>query len=374
MIKRQLQNIIDKYFYQGKIIIIYGARQVGKTTLIKSLINGNDNDTLFLNCDDPPVVETLTNISLAEIKLIITDKKNIFIDEAQRIKNIGLTLKLIADNFPEKQIVVSGSSSFDLANEINEPLTGRKYELMLTPISVSEIINYHDYLFLKSSLKYRVIYGMYPDVVMNHKNAKKILLNLSTSYLYKDVFTWQGIRKPEVIQKLLKALALQIGSEVSYNEISNTLGISKDTVASYIQLLEQTFVIFRLSSFSRNIRTELKHKSKIYFWDTGVRNALLNNFLPLDDRPDKGVLWENFIIAERIKLNLNNDINANYYFWRTHQQQEIDFIEEVENTINAYEIKWNANKKVRIPKKFTENYPEISVNIIDSKNFFEYLI
>lgn len=374
MIKRQLQSIIDKYFYQGKIIIIYGARQVGKTTLIKLLINKNDNDTIFLNCDDPPVVETFTNISLAEIKLLIANKKNIFIDEAQRIRNIGLTLKLIADNFPEKQIVVSGSSSFDLTNEINEPLTGRKYELMLTPISVSELINHNDYLSLKSSLKYRIVYGMYPEVIMKHENAKKILLNLSLSYLYKDVFTWQRIRKPEIIQKLLKALALQIGSEVSYNEISNMLGISKDTVASYIQLLEQAFIIFRLSSFSRNLRTELKHKNKIYFWDTGVRNALLNNFIPFDDRQDNGSLWENFIIAERIKLNLNNDINANYYFWRTHQQQEVDFIEETENTIKAYEIKWNANKKVRISKKFTENYPEISINIINSKNFFEFLI
>jgi len=374
IIQRQLKNIIDKYFFQGKIIIIYGARQVGKTTLIKSLINNSGKNTIFLNCDDPTVVDTLTNISLYEIELLIGNKTNIFIDEAQRIKNIGLTLKLLVDNFPEKQIVVSGSSAFDLANEINEPLTGRKYELMLTPISVSEIINHTDYLSLKSSLKHRIVYGMYPEVVMKHEKVKKILLDLSSSYLYKDIFTWQRIRKPEIIQKLLKALALQIGSEVSYNEISNMLGISKDTVASYIQLLEQTFVIFRLSSFSRNLRTELKHKNKIYFWDTGIRNALLNNFLPFDDRQDKGSLWENYIIAERIKFNLNNNINANYYFWRTHQQQEIDFIEEIENSIRAYEIKWNANKKVRIPKKFTENYPEIPVNIINSKNFFEFLI
>jgi hypothetical protein len=329
---------------------------------------------MFLNCDDPPVIETLTNINLAEIELLIAKKKIIFIDEAQRIKNIGLSLKLIIDNFPEKQVVVTGSSSFDLANEINEPLTGRNFELTLTPISVSEIINHNDFLFLKSSLKYRIVYGMYPEVVMKHENAKQILTNLSSNYLYKDIFTWQRIRKPEIIQKLLKALALQIGSEVSYSEISNMLGISKDTVASYIQLLEQAFVIFRLSSFNRNLRTELKHKNKIYFWDIGIRNAILNNFLPFDDRTDKGAMWENFVIAERIKLNLNKDIKANYYFWRTHQQQEIDFIEETENETCSFEIKWNADKKVRIPKKFTENYPDIPVKIINSKNFFEILV
>ena len=180
MIIRQLQKIIDKYFFKGKIIVIYGARQVGKTTLIKSIININDSDTMFLNCDDPPVIETLTNINLAEIELLIAKKKIIFIDEAQRIKNIGLSLKLIIDNFPEKQVVVTGSSSFDLANEINEPLTGRNFELTLTPISVSEIINHNDFLFLKSSLKYRIVYGMYPEVVMKHENAKQILTNLSS--------------------------------------------------------------------------------------------------------------------------------------------------------------------------------------------------
>jgi len=373
MIARKLTETIQKYLSYGKVIIIYGARQVGKTTLIQEYLKSK-KDVLQLNCDNPPTVSSLTNASLAELKMIVGNHKFVFIDEAQRVKNIGLTLKLIYDNIPDVQLIVSGSSSFDLANEINEPLTGRKFELMLTPLSIGEIYESEGYIEVKSKLNHHIIFGMYPDIITNPQAAETNLLNLSSSYLYKDIFEWQRIRKPEVIQKLLKALALQIGSEISYNELSRLLGVSKDTIASYIQLLEQAFVIYRLPSFSRNLRTELRHKSKVYFWDTGVRNALINNFNPIEDRPDKGALWENFVINEIRKKNLNQDQNSNYYFWRTVRQQEVDLIMEINQKLSAFEIKWNLSKSAKIPKPFKDNYPNAETHIIRPDRFLEFIL
>jgi len=373
MIERNLQNTIKEYAKQGKVIIIYGARQVGKTTLIQEYLK-KKKDVLELNCDNPPTAASLSNASLSELKLIIGNHKHVFIDEAQRVTNIGITLKLIHDNIPNVQLIVSGSSSFDLANDINEPLTGRKFELMLSPISMEELYHYEGYIPLTSNLKHHIIYGLYPEIVTNPQMAEQNLLNLTSSYLYKDIFEWQKIRKPEVIQKLLKALALQIGSEISYNELSGLVGISKDTIASYIQLLEQAFVIYRIGSYSKNLRTELRHKTKVYFWDTGVRNALINNFNPIDDRPDRGALWENFVINEIIKTRLNKDQKANYYFWRTVRQQEVDFIIEQDSQLNAVEIKWNLKKKVNIPKPFLDNYSEAKIDIIRPDNFLEFIL
>lgn len=373
MISRRIENTVKKYASMGKVIIIYGARQVGKTTLIQEYLK-QKKSVLRLNCDNPPTAESLRNANLSELKILLGNHKYIFIDEAQRVKNIGLTLKLIYDNIPDVQLIVSGSSSFDLANEINEPLTGRKFELMLSPISIQELYDDEGYIPLTSKLKHHIVYGLYPEIVTKPQMAKQNLLNLTSSYLYKDIFEWQKIRKPEVIQKLLKALALQIGSEISYNELSSLLGISKDTIATYIQLLEQAFVIYRLPSFSRNLRTELRHKSKIYFWDTGVRNALINNFNPIDDRTDKGALWENFVISEIRKNNLNIDQSANYYFWRTVRQQEVDFIVEKNMNIYALEIKWNLSKKVRIPKPFKDNYPDARIDIIRPDNFLKFIL
>ncbi|MCF8227693.1 MAG: ATP-binding protein [Bacteroidales bacterium] len=374
MIKRELYDILLKHFFKGKLLVIFGARQTGKTTLIKELQKKYQRDSIYLNCDQPNVAEQLRNRSSQELNLVIKDKKVVFIDEAQRVENIGLTLKLLIDNFPEKQIVATGSSSFDLANKINEPLTGRKFEYQLFPISLKEVLQKHDSMLdLSAMIEQRIIYGMYPDVVENMPDARQILENLTSSYLYKDIFEWQQIRKPDLIVKLLKAIALQTGNEVSYHELASLLGVAKETVISYINLLEQTFVIFRLGAFSRNLRTELKKKQKIYFWDTGVRNALINNFNPLTERQDTGAIWENFMISERMKSNEYNRHYCNSYFWRTTTQQEIDYIEEYEGQLHAYEFKWSSKKKAKIPASFKNTYDDSIFKVIGKGNFMEFV-
>jgi len=373
IIERDLEKIIQKYSNFGKVIIIYGARQVGKTTIIQKILKGKKN-ILHLNCDNPTIASSLSDTNLNELKLIIGNHKYVFIDEAQRVKNIGISLKLIHDNMKEVNLFVSGSSSLELANKINEPLTGRKFELRLSPFSMSELYHSDGYLNLKSNLNHHIVYGLYPEIVTNPQLAQTNLINLTSSYLYKDVFEFQKIRKPEIIIKLLKALALQIGSEVSFNELARLIGVSKDTIATYIQLLEQAFVIYRIPSFSKNLRTELRNSRKVYFWDTGIRNALINNFNPIDERPDRGALWENFVINEIIKRNQNTDKIAEYYFWRTTRQQEVDFIVDTDNSLFAYEMKWNSTKKAKFPKPFVNNYPNAKVEIIKPSNFLEFIL
>ena len=373
MVERELSQVLRKHFFKGKILVLYGARQTGKTTIIKELIKEFPDDSVYLNCDQPNIAEQFSNKTSEELNFLTGNKRLIFIDEAQRVENIGLSLKLLIDNYPEKQIVATGSSSFDLANKINEPLTGRKFEYQLSPFSLRELLpKYGNPLLLSAHLEQRIIYGMYPDVVENPDDAKQILLNLSSSYLYKDIFEWQQIRKPDLIIKLLKAIALQIGNEVSYYELSNTLGVSKETVISYINLLEKAFVIFRLGAFNRNLRTELSKKQKIYFWDTGIRNTIINNFNPLADRQDKGALWENFIISERLKNNEYSQRYCNSYFWRTTLKQEIDYIEECGGMLNAFEFKWNKKGNVKLPKSFKNAYPNNTFEIIDSENYYDF--
>lgn len=374
MIKRELQSIIKQQFFKEKIITILGARQTGKTTLIRELQREYPDNSVYLNCDQPNIAEQLVNKTSQELNYVIKDRKIVFIDEAQRVENIGLTLKLLVDNYPEKQIVATGSSSFDLANKINEPLTGRKFEYQLFPISLKELLPKYQNLFeLTSVLEQRMIFGMYPDVVENISDAGKILNNLTSGYLYKDVFEWQQVRKPDLIVKLLKAIALQTGNEVSYFELANTLGVTKETIMSYINLLEQAFVIFRLGAFNRNLRTELRKKQKIYFWDTGIRNALINNFNSLVDRQDTGALWENFIITERLKSNEYAEHYCNPYFWRTRTKQEIDYIEEFGGKLHAFEFKWNIRKKIKCPASFKEAYPDSTFRLIDKNNFSEFV-
>ena len=374
MIKRELESILKKQFFKGKVLVLYGARQTGKTTLLKELIKEFPDDSVYLNCDQPNIAAQLSNKTSEELNFLTGNKKIIFIDEAQRVENIGLSLKLLIDNYPEKQIVATGSSSFDLVNKINEPLTGRKFEYHLSPFSLRELLpKYQNLLTLSAHLEQRIIYGMYPDVVENLSDTKEILFNLTTSYLYKDVFEWQQIRKPDLIIKLLKAIALQLGNEVSYYELSKILGVSKETIISYISLLEKAFVVFRLGAFNRNLRTELSKKIKIYFWDTGIRNALINSFNPLSDRQDVGALWENFMISERFK---HNEIAGKYsssYFWRTTTQQEIDYIEEYDGMLHAYEFKWNKRKKAKLPRSFNTAYPENSFEIINRENFYGFV-
>lgn len=373
MIDRSLEKIIKRKLNSGKAIIILGARQTGKTTLIKRISQAGKVDALFLNADIPIVREQLGKLSINNLRQVFGQAKLIFIDEAQRIKDVGILLKIIVDEIADIQLVVTGSSAFELSSSINEPLTGRKFEYRLFPISWHELVKHTNFLESVAQLNQRIIFGMYPDVINNLGAEKEILFNFSESYLYKDIFEFQQIRKPEFIQKLLQALAFQIGSEVSYNELSNLLQIDRKTILHYIDLLEKAFVIFRLPPFSRNLRKELSSKVKIYFWDTGVRNALINDFRPLDLRYDKGALWENFIISERLKSNHYNLKRVNSYFWRTHQKSEIDYIEESDGELEIYEFKWSLKSKLKIPKAFSDVYKAKNAAIIHSENFHQFI-
>jgi predicted AAA+ superfamily ATPase len=369
MLKRHIQKRVEDCFFKGRAVIVYGARQVGKTTMIKAIQeNYPPGDTLYINCDEPDFRQSLTDVTSTALRALIGRRKLVLIDEAQRVKNIGITLKLMIDNFPDTQVVATGSSSLDLSNEIVEPLTGRKYEFQLFPFSIEELTQKYSSIEIKRLLENRIIYGMYPEIEEKPDEAQVLLRELASSYLYKDVLQYQDIRRPELLENLLTALALQIGRSVSYNELSNLLGVTKETIATYIQLLEKTFVIFRLQPFSRNLRNEITALRKIYFYDTGIRNALINNFNPLHLRQDLGHLWENFMISERIKRNANNGLFMNCYFWRTHQQQEIDYIEEQSGTIHAFEFKWKSGKE-RTPKAFLDAYPDSPLEFVTSENF-----
>ena len=371
MYVRELEKKIMSKFGKGKAIILVGPRQVGKTTLINRLLD-DKKEYLFLDADDPMVRSLLTNPNTEELKSLIGKNKIVFIDEAQRIPGIGLTLKIITDQFKSVQLLVSGSSSFDLANELNEPLTGRKWEYELFPISWGEYEDYHGYLISEQQLENRLLYGFYPEILNNPGEEVEYLKQLVNSYLYRDILAFSGIKKPEVLEKLVQALALQMGNEVSYNELAQTVGIDKNTVQNYIDILEKGYVLFRLSSYSKNLRSEIKRNQKIYFYDNGIRNMVIGNFSSLDLRKDKGALWENFLISERVKqLNYKQSL-AKYYFWRTKQQQEVDFVEELNGNIIGYEFKWKAKKNTRLPITFTNAYDAES-RIIDRSNFRDFV-
>ena len=373
MIHRKLEEIIKAQFGKKKAIILMGARQVGKTTLIKGMFS-DSTDMIWLNGDELDVQNLFENISSTRLKSIFGSKKYVVIDEAQRIKDIGIKLKLITDNLPEIQLIATGSSSFDLANEINEPLTGRKLEYKMYPLSFGEMVSHHGLLDEKRLISHRLIYGYYPEVVNNSGEEKVVLKQLSDSYLYKDILMWEQIKKPEKLLKLLQAMAFQIGSQVSYSELGQICGLDNKTVEKYIILLEQCFVIFRLGSFSRNLRNELKHSKKIYFYDNGIRNALIADFSVTENRQDIGALWENFVIAERKKTVDYNMLWKNSWFWRTTAQKEIDYIEEGDGIINAYEFKWNPKAKHKPPKQFLESYQNSNFTVITPDNMEEFLL
>lgn len=371
-IPRFIEPRINKLLFKGKAIILYGARQVGKTTLLRRLQKSRPERSIYLNCDEPDIRLSLTNVTSTEIKVLFGKAQIVFLDEAQRVPNIGLTLKLAVDNFPDIQIIATGSSSFELSDNIAEPLTGRKFELHLFPLSMEELRHEYSNLEIQRLLEHRMLYGMYPEIVRNYGAELDLLKEITRSYLYKDVLQYQQIKNPEVLEKLLQALALQIGSEVSYNELASLLGIDKKTVASYVRILEQAFIIFPLQPFSRNLRNELKKLRKIYFVDTGIRNALINNFNPLALRQDVGALWENLMICERLKNNSNENRGVSMYFWRTHQQQEIDLIEDSGGKLSGFEFKW-GNKKSRIPQLFLKTYEGSSIFTVTPSNFFEFV-
>jgi len=372
MINRILSPEIEKRMFGGKAIILMGARQTGKTTLLKNSV-GKEDHVLWMNADEPDIISLFEEVTSTRLKSIFSGKKIVVIDEAQRIPDIGLKMKLITDTMPETQLIATGSSSFELANSVNEPLTGRKWEYQLFPLSFGEMAAHHGLLEETRLMPHRLVYGYYPDVVTHPGDEKEVLKQLSDSYLYKDILMWERIKKPEKLVKLLQALALQLGSEISYNNLANLLSMDNETVEKYIQILEQTYVIFRLPAYSRNHRKELKRGRKIYFIDNGIRNAILADFKLPELRNDLGALWENFVISERMKYLHYNRIWGNSYFWRTQDQQEIDYIEERAGKLYAFEIKWNPRKKPFLSKSFSNTYPDHTFSFINPENFTEFI-
>ena len=371
MIQRIQEETIKEKLFKGKTIVLIGPRQSGKTTLIKSMLN-KFGEFLYLDGDDPEVRQILENANTQQLKRVIGNHKIVFIDEAQRINHIGITSKIINDQFTDVQLILSGSSALDLNTAISEPLTGRKWEYLLYAVSWEEFQNHFGYLKTIQQLNDRLIYGMYPDVINNIGNEKEVLKNLADNYLYKDILTLTNIKKPEILERLLQALAYQIGSEVSYNELAQLLNVNKETISNYLQLLEKAYVVFRLNPLSRNLRNEIKTNRKIYFYDNGIRNAIISSYNDIELRNDKGALWENFLISERIKYLHYHKIYNKYYFWRTKQQQEVDWVEEKDQLFYAFEFKWSNRKKVRFPKKFIEAY-SAQTQVIDKENFTDFI-
>ncbi len=369
MIKRSITSQIKASLFQGKAVILFGPRQVGKTTLVEAFINDHQENVLFLNGDEADVREIFTEATSTRLRAIVGEHTIVFIDEAQRIPNVGLAIKLFTDQIKQVQVIATGSSSFELAAHINEPLTGRKFEFMLFPLSFAEMVQHHGFLEEQRLLEHRLVYGYYPEVVTHAGQEKKLLKLLANSYLYKDLLALGSVSKPALLEKIVRALALQLGSEVHYQEIAQLVGADNQTVEKYIDLLEKSFVVFRLPAYSRNVRNEIKKGKKVYFYDNGIRNAVIGNFSSLQNRPDKGALWENFLISERRKYLTYQDIDAQCYFWRTTQQQEIDYLEEREGNLYAYEFKWSAVSKPKFPKTFLHNYPAAATHWIHIKNF-----
>ena len=373
MIERALEGLIRAKLGSGKAVIVMGARQVGKTTLLKRIFS-DDGDVLWLNGDERDVQELFLNSSSTRLKAYFGKKRTVVIDEAQRIEEVGLRLKTIVDQIPEVQLVATGISAFELANRLNEPLTGRKWEYRMFPLSFGEMVAHHGLLEEKRMLPHRLVYGYYPEVVTHPGSEREILKELSDSFLYKDVLLLDQIKKPESLLRLLQALAFQVGSQVSYNELSIATGLDAKTVEKYVTVLEQAYVVFRLGSFSRNLRSELKKSRKIFFYDNGIRNALIANFNQAESRLDNGALWENFLVSERRKFLEYHRKAANSWFWRTNEQVEIDYIEEEGGRIEAYEFKWNRKAGYRTPRAFSNAYPDSRVAVVDPGNVEDFLL
>lgn len=373
MVKRELESEIRKYLFKKKTIAIYGARQVGKTTLVEMLLRNMGRKVLYLNGDDTDTRELLARPDPGRLNPVIASNEIVVIDEAQRLTEAGLTIKIIHDNFKSVQLIVTGSSSLELSGKISEPMTGRLIEFFLHPLSFREMSDYQGLLTEKRLLEHRLVYGYYPDIALNPGMEVKFLKSLTSGFLYKDLLSLEKVQKPALPEKLLKALALQCGNEVSFNELSSLTGYDRGTIERYTDLLEKAYIIFRLTSYSRNVRNELRKSKKIYFYDNGIRNAITGSYLPLHSRSDVGALWENYLISERHKLLNNRDIIFNSYFWRTSQQQEIDYIEEREGKLHAFEFKWNIKAKSRLSRTFEQAYPGSVFRIITPENYIEFL-
>lgn len=369
LITDRVATALDK-----KAVVILGPRQVGKSTLLHQILDGR-SDVLWLNGDDFDTREIFSAVSAAKLKTILGPNKILALDEAQRIDEIGLKLKILIDQFKDIRIIATGSSSLDLAKGLTESMTGRKREFQLLPMSFNEMVNEHGYLEENRLLHRRLLYGYYPEVVTTPGEERDILREISNSYLYKDILSMDMVARPQKLGNLVQALAYQIGSQVSYNELAKHVGLDSKTVEKYIDILEKCFVIFRVRSFSRNLRNELKASNKFMFWDLGIRNAVINNFAPIEMRSpiELGAMWENWIIAERLKYNNNSGVFVTPRFWRTKDQAEVDYVEEIDGAISAYEFKWNTKTTAKISASFVRAYPEAKVQIVTPDNFANFV-
>ena len=384
-IERDLESKLTEAFHGKKVVILYGSRQTGKTTIVEHLLDAEDirREGVIVMSGDILEERNLLNYSsmtTEKAKSIIGEAKTLFVDEAQKFQDIGLTLKIIHDKFKNLRIIATSSSSFELSKEVGEPLTGRMEEYILPTLSFTELARHANPVMERNMLETRLLYGLYPDIVTESSDARRqrSLKSLCSAYLFKDVLKWENLKNSDMLGKLTKALALQLGSEVSYHEIGGLIGMDNELVQSYVERLEKAFVVFRLTAFSRNLRNELKKSKKIYFYDTGIRNALIGNFLPLDSRDDTGHLFENYLITERMKYNRLHDMNIQTYFWRTagSDSKEIDYLEEsAEKGLVAYEFKWNPAKaaKAKCPRGFASAYPAATWKCISRENYVEFI-
>jgi predicted AAA+ superfamily ATPase len=375
MIPRLLQaSIAEQLQAGGKIVLVYGARQVGKTTLVRRVLDDLPYRCLTINADELRYVDVLSSRDLRRLRGLVEGYELLFLDEAQRVPEIGVNLKLLIDHLPYLRIVVTGSSSLDLASKVQEPLTGRAWVHRLYPIAMSELAQLYNSFELDDMLEERLVYGSYPEIfaLAGDVQRQEYLRNLAASYLYKDVLEIGSVRYSSKLRNLVRLLAFQIGREVSLTELGSQLQMSKETVAAYIDRLEQSFVVFRLGGFSRNLRKEVSKQDKIYFWDLGVRNVVIDNLKPLAERDDVGALWENFILAERLKWLSYHRTLASLYFWRTYTGVEIDIVEERAGRLYAYECKW-ARPRVRVPESFLATYPGASFEVVTRENYRAYV-
>ncbi len=370
-LSRLIENQLKHYLFKQKALVVIGARQVGKTTMLKELSRSLGN-SMWLNADEISVRERLTDPSINTIGNIIGNYKIVIIDEIQRVVNAGLLLKLMVDNFKDVQFIATGSSALEISDNIFEPLTGRHILFRLYPFSLAELYTTESPFEVEKELPFHLVYGCYPEVSLKRDMSQVLLENLSQQYLYKDVLAWKDIRKPDLLDKLLKLLAYQIGSEVSINELSKRLKIKSETVENYLDLLEKAFVIFRLKSYSNNARKEVSKMSKIFFWDNGIRNAVIDDYRDLAMRNDQGQLFENFIISERMKMNTWLNKGAKSFFWRNYNQSEVDYVELNGDEISAFEMKWNSHKNNKVTRAFTNLYPDAETQVINPENFMGF--